>query len=131
MNVKRVLCPERLRQIPRQFSWIDHRLVRDRHICRADPVALALYLFVVTVGDAQGLSFYSDRSIAKLLSLSQPELLQARRQLLEAGLAAYEKPLYQVLSLDGFSASVPTPRRPMRAPQAIGDILKQIQEQKR
>lgn len=28
--IKRVLCPERLRHVPRQFSWIDHRLVGDR-----------------------------------------------------------------------------------------------------
>jgi hypothetical protein len=26
---KRVLCPEQLRRVPPQFSWIDHRLVRD------------------------------------------------------------------------------------------------------
>ena len=129
MNVKRVLCPERLRRPPKQFSWVDQRLVRDRHICRVDPVALALYLFLVTVSDAQGLSFYSDRSIAKLLSLSQPELVLARRQLIEAGLVAYEKPVYQVLSLDRPDAEIPTPRRPMRAPQSIADVLKQIQEQ--
>jgi hypothetical protein len=28
--IKRVLCPQRLRRVPEQFSWIDHRLVRDR-----------------------------------------------------------------------------------------------------
>ena len=56
MTLKRVLCPERLRQIPAQFSWVDHRLVREHYLERCDPPAMALYLFLVTVGDEQGLS---------------------------------------------------------------------------
>ena len=39
MTIKRVLCAERVRQIPAQFSWVDHRLVRERHIERCDPPA--------------------------------------------------------------------------------------------
>ena len=53
MKTKRVLCPERLRQVPHRFSWIDQRLVRDGHIARCGPQALALYLLLVTVADAQ------------------------------------------------------------------------------
>ena len=34
MVQKRLLCPERVRKIPKQFSWIDQRLVRERHIER-------------------------------------------------------------------------------------------------
>ena len=59
---KRVLCPQRLRKVPRAFSWIDHRLVRDGHISRCSHEALALYLFLVTVADAEGLSYYSVRT---------------------------------------------------------------------
>jgi hypothetical protein len=68
---KRVLCRERLRQVPPQFSWIDHRLVRDRHISRCSANALALYLFLVTVADGQGLSYYADASICRLLPLAR------------------------------------------------------------
>ena len=57
---KRLLVPSRVRQVPRQFSWVDHRLVRDHHIEHCDPPALALYLFLITVADAQGLSYYAD-----------------------------------------------------------------------
>jgi hypothetical protein len=32
MKPKPILCPERLRRVPRQFSWIDQRLVRDGHL---------------------------------------------------------------------------------------------------
>jgi hypothetical protein len=100
MIKKRVLCPERLRQVPSQFSWIDHRLVRDKHITGRSAEALALYLFLVTVADGQGLSYYSDAGIGKLLRLEGPLLARARQELIQARLIAYEKPLYQVLSLD-------------------------------
>jgi hypothetical protein len=40
MRIKRVLRPEALRRIPRQFSWIDPRLVSDHHIERCDEAAL-------------------------------------------------------------------------------------------
>jgi hypothetical protein len=99
MERKHVLWEERTRRVPRQFSWIDHRLVRDGYIRRCDPTALALYLLLVTVGDAEGLSYYSDRLAARLLSLSREQLEAARSQLVRADLLAYETPLYQVLEL--------------------------------
>ena len=66
---KHLLDPERVRKIPPQFSWIDQRLVRERHIERLSHAAAALYLFLVTVADARGLSFYSERSIGRHLAL--------------------------------------------------------------
>ena len=80
MKTKRVLCPERLRHVPHRFSWIDQRLVRDGHIVRCGPQALALYLLLVTVADAQGLSYYSDKTAARLLSLNEAELREAPAQ---------------------------------------------------
>jgi hypothetical protein len=100
VTIKRVLVPERVRQIPAQFSWLDQRLVRDRHIERCDAPACALYLFLVTVSDAQGLSYYSEASIAKRLSMAPARLAQVRADLVRLGLIAYAPPLYQVLALD-------------------------------
>lgn len=100
MRVKRILCPERLRRVPAQFSWIDQRLVRDRHIERCDVHALALYLLLVTVADAQGLSYYGEASLARLLSTSGARLVQARADLIRLELIAYAGALYQVLALD-------------------------------
>jgi len=100
MTIKRVLCPERVRRIPAQFSWVDHRLVRQRHIERCDPPAAALYLFLVTVADAQGLSYYSDAALVRCLSMSAARLSQARADLARGRLIAYQRPLYQVLALD-------------------------------
>jgi hypothetical protein len=111
---KRLLVPSRVRRVPRQFSWVDQRLVRDRHITRCDPEALALYLFLVTVADARGLSFYADASIGRLLSLSAQRLQQAREVLVGAGLIAYEAPLYQVLALESSTPTAPLPRAPSR-----------------
>ena len=99
MAVKRILCPDRLRQIPDQFSWLDHRLVRDHHIERCNPPAAALYLFLVTVADAHGLSYYSDASLCRRLRLDPDRLARARRDLIRLDLIAYDPPLYQVLSL--------------------------------
>ena len=116
--IKRVLCPEQLRHVPPQFSWIDHRLVRDRRIAGRSVEALALYLFLVTVADGQGLSYYSDAGISKLLPLEEPALARARQELIWARLIAYQKPLYQVLSLDP-----PVPRSGQA--QNLGQILRQ------
>jgi hypothetical protein len=98
---KHLLEPERLRKTPAQFSWIDQRLVREHHIERLSHAADALYLFLVTVADARGLSFYSERSIGRLLSMAADPLAKAREELVRADLIAYRNPLYQVLSLDG------------------------------
>ena len=96
---KRLLRPERLRVVPEQFSWIDHAFVRGALIDCLDARTCALYLFLVTVADAQGLSYYGSATLAKRLHLSAAELVAARAQLVELDLVAYQAPLYQVLSL--------------------------------
>ncbi len=63
---KRVLNPERLRKVPAQFSWIDHRLVQENYFVRCEHRAWALYLFLASVGDAEGLSYYSDASLMRI-----------------------------------------------------------------
>jgi hypothetical protein len=102
---KRILSKERLRQCPAQFSFVDHRLVRAGYLRRASVQAWALYLVLVTVGDEHGLSYYSEPSLARLLSLSVDEITAGRRQLVHAGVIADEEPLYQVLALDPALAS--------------------------
>jgi hypothetical protein len=107
MPVKRVLRAERLRRVPSQFSWIDQRLVRDRHLERCGLDAIGLYLVLVTVADAQGLSYYGEATLERLLSMPALRLVAARNELIALDLIAYERPLYQVLSLDAPT----TPRR--------------------
>jgi hypothetical protein len=97
---KHLLITDRVRRVPPQFSWVDHRLVRGNYLMKASAPAWALYLVLVTVGDEQGLSYYADRTLARLLSLHEDSVAEARRQLLAAGVIAYEAPLYQVLGLE-------------------------------
>ena len=89
-----------VRQIPTRFSWIDHRLVRDGYFQQCSTDALALYLFLLTVADARGVSYYSQPSLMSHLNLGTLRFIQARTQLLEAQLIAYQHPLYQVLALE-------------------------------
>jgi len=94
------ILPAQLRRVPSQFSWVDQRLVREHLIDQLSHEACALYLFLVTVADAQGLSYYADRSLCQRLSMSAPRLRQARQLLIQQGLVAYRRPLYQVLALE-------------------------------
>lgn len=124
--VKRVLCRQRLRQVPPQFSWIDHRLVRDKHIQDPSADALALYLFLVTVCDGRGLSYYAGKTICQLLPLDAASLAGARRELIAAGLIAYQSPLYQVLALNVPAGAEP---RPVLAEAvSIGQCLREMME---
>jgi len=86
--------------------------VRDRHLERCNVSAWALYLFLVTVADARGLSYYADDSICRLLSLEGRRLIQSRQALIDVGLIAYEVPLYQVLALEPSAALAAGPVPP-------------------
>lgn len=121
---KRLLRPDRLRQVPPGFSWIDHRFVRQNYIERCDCIDLALYLFLVTVSDAQGLSYYSDSAICRRLRIDPAALSLARAHLQQADLIAYQKPLYQVLSLEAGEPKSPTLSSPRAGEaQSIAQIL--------
>jgi len=100
MKKKIIINEDRLREIPKRFSWVDHRLIHDNHLQQCSPDALALYLVLITVGDLHGISYYSERKLCQILPLDAPQLRSARRELRQAGLISWEKPYYQVLSLD-------------------------------
>ena len=125
---KRILCPERLRRIPGQFSWIDQRLVRDRYLQHCDHGALALYLVLVTVSDVDGLSYYSEASLQRMLNMEHGQLLGARGQLVRTGLIVYDKPLYQILSLELPLESAGVAEPPARSGQTnpVADILRRM-----
>jgi len=92
---KRPRCVHRRRKVPKQFSWVDQRLVRDGHIAQRRHEACTLSLFLVTVAAAQGLSFSSDLSVCRRLSMDHLVLPRARQALIRLDLVAYDKPLSQ------------------------------------
>jgi len=117
---KQPICPDRVRRVPKQFSWLDHRLVRDHYIDRCTHGAAALYLFLVTVADAKGMSYYGDRTLFQRLAMDEQALIGNRQELIDIGLIAYRKPLYQVLAID------PPSVRPTGTLESIEQIFKGI-----
>lgn len=111
-----------IRRVPEQFSWIDHRLVRKRYIDQLSHRASALYLFLVTVSDSQGLSYYSDCTLGERLNMKTAALIDARNLLVDYQLVAYRKPIYQVLALDCRRESI----RADSEAVSIGAILQQL-----
>jgi hypothetical protein len=99
MIQKRILIPARLRRPPATgWSWVDRRFVRE-NIAHLSREAALLYFFLSAVADRHGLSFYSDGTLAALLQMTMPALVQAREDLLAHDLIAHEVRFTQVLSL--------------------------------
>jgi len=114
---KRPICCATLSKVPKQFSWVDQRLVRDHSLDPLSHPACALSLLLVTVADAQGLSDYADSSLCQRLSMTCTEFHQARQALITLGVVASQHPLYQVLALD----AAPRGASPSAAPVAADD----------
>ena len=122
MPPKPILVPERLRRPPTTgWSWVDRRFVRE-HAARLSRDAVLLYFFLTAVADKHGLSFYADATLATLLRMPLPALVEARHELLTHDLIAHEARFTQVLSL-------PPPEQRRSAQLAgglmpLGDILR-------
>jgi hypothetical protein len=99
MIQKQVLCPQRVRRLPKcDWSWVDRRFYRQ-FASKLSGDAVFLYFTLVAVSDKNGLSYYSDNSLALMIRASLPALSKARQELLQLDLIAYHAPLVQVLSL--------------------------------
>lgn len=116
---KRLLVPDRVRRPPREgFSWVDRRFLRD-YAARLSGDALVLYLFLAAVSDKDGLSFYSDASLAVRLRLREERVASARDELLTHDLVAFQPPLTQVLAL-------PLARVQRGGLHALGEVLRTL-----
>ena len=99
MIEKRILIANRVRRPPREgFSWIDRRFLRE-FASKLTGDAIVLYFFLSAVSDKDGLSYYSDSSIAVRLRMREEHVVAAREDLLTHDLVAHQPPLTQVLSL--------------------------------
>lgn len=127
MITKVPILNERIRLIPKSFGWIDHRLVRDRHIEKMGHPTATLYLFLVCVADSQGLSYYGDAAVMQRISMTCDTLIHAREELMDLGLIAWKRPLYQVLDL---VQNTPEPQWLPGTVMSLGDILKKAVEER-
>jgi len=107
---KKPLVPQRVRSIQGSFSYIEHRFLRDGFFTALSHYELLLYFLLVIVSDRDGLSFYSYDKLCSLLQMSLDDYLEARNQLIEKDLIAFDGRLIQVLSL---------PDQPYEAPPSI------------
>ncbi len=128
---KEPIDPTRIRTVPREgFSWIDRRFVREGFIDRLPQEAILLYFFLTAVSDSQGLSFYADPTMGKLLKLDAEALSQSRARLVAADLILYRHPIFQVLPLRQKPQSSPRIAAPRPAavrggePTSLADILR-------
>jgi len=97
--IKEVICRDRIRYIRGGFGWVDHRFVRDYYIQRCSIASLAVYLFLIAVSDADGVSYWGESAMCDRLRIGKAELKHARAELEAADLIAYEKPIWQLLQL--------------------------------
>lgn len=96
---KMLIEPRRKRQIPAHFSWVDHRFVRKGYCRKCSTEALGFYLFLLTVSDSEGLSYYGDKSISREINCRDDDIARLRKELISVGLIAFNGKLYQVLDL--------------------------------
>jgi hypothetical protein len=93
------LRPERLRTVERPFGWIPFRLLTSGILPQLSAPAMQLYFLLCLVADRQGLSYYGDERLSRLLKLPRRALTRARAELCREDLLAFDGRLYQLLSL--------------------------------
>ncbi len=99
MVAQRLLIPERSRKITGSFAFIEHRFFQHGFWSTLSHQELLLYLFLVIVGDRNGLSYYGYDKICSVLRLTLDEYIPARNALIDKDLLAFDGYLFQVLSL--------------------------------
>jgi hypothetical protein len=124
MTQKHILVAGRLRRPPATgWSWVDRRFLRE-HGDYLSRDGVLLYLFLATVADRHGLSFYSDHTLSSRLHLSPQAVAQARQELLDRDLIAQQLPLVQVLSLP--AAAVSRRVEPGQGLIRLGELFQQM-----
>jgi len=125
---KKILAPDRIRQIEGSFSFIPHRFLTDGFLAALSKHELLLYLFLILATDRYGLSFYSCNSICSLLGLNVDQYRKARDGLIEKDLIAFDGIIFQVLSLpaslNSYRCQKPRSTR-TNGPVPIAQVLQQ------
>lgn len=123
---KEPLVRNRLRRPPESgWSWIDRRFLKT-YASRLHRNAILLYYFLMTVGDKNGLSYYGEATIARLLRMEVADVVRARGELEYHDLIAYQEPLYQVLSLLEKSFRKIRPPETDSGPKSFAEILRRL-----
>lgn len=103
-----IINNKRIRKISGSFSWIEHRFITGGFLDALSTIEILLYFFLVAVSDRYGVSFYHDERICHLLKIDLSSLGEARENLIQRSLLAYNYPVYQVLALPPRVSALPT-----------------------
>jgi len=93
------ICPDRVRKIKGSFAFIEHRFLHGGFWSELDRPSLLLYVFLVLVSDRNGISYYTYDKICTLLKTTLDDYIEARNDLIEKDLIAFDGRRFQVLSL--------------------------------
>jgi hypothetical protein len=119
-----VPCPDRIRQIPANFGWIDRGFRDQRFLGTMTLKELAVYVFLVLAANKHGVSFYRSEQIAALFDYQlQPlEVIQCRNALFDKGLISFQP--FSGHSREGFYQVLPLPKSvsPFIPSQRCGDV---------
>lgn len=110
MITKKILEPDRIRQIDGGFSFIPHRFLTDGFLSSLSQEEILLYLFLILASDRYGLSFYSYDSICSLLQITADQYIEARNALIKKDLIAFDGSIFQVLDLPAKPIRLFTPK---------------------
>ena len=78
---------------------MDHHLVRNGYCKKCSTEALGFYLFLIAVSDCDGLSYYGEKSVSREINCSEDAVSRLRKELVIAGLLAFDGSIYQILDL--------------------------------
>ena len=128
------LEPRRIRYPKGAYGWVELRIVTEGYLQALDPNSALTYLFLCTVGNREGISFWRRSRIAQTLNLSLDTVDAALGELVEAGLIAATERVVQVLPVPVCDTSQPAAPQiatlpPNVAPRASTPVHREPSEQ--
>lgn len=127
MMSRQPIVATRIRKISGSFSWIDHRILSSGFLQAMTTHEIALYFFLVLVGDKNGVSFYHYDKICSLLKIDVDAYITARNRLIDKSLIAFDQTRYQVLELPKSQAPANAPKR-MASMHSLQEIFKNLSQ---
>jgi len=126
MNPKAPLRNDRIRTIEKPFAWIPCRILVNGLFAHISDDAKLLYLFLCLAADRQGLSFYGDQRIHSYFQIQAHAIHQAKQELIQKDLIAFDGYLYQVLSLPGPTTNPIIHKERTGEPERFAEILARL-----
>jgi hypothetical protein len=119
------LEPRRIRHPRGAYGWTDLKIVTEGYLERLEAPVAFTYLFLCTVGNCQGMSFWSHMRMARMLRLTPEAVREAIERLVDANLVASNGRVVQVLPIPDRTSVVAanrgavSPRTPAGTPALV------------